>query len=288
MTCSVRSRRRSFARRLVTLALLAGAPALAQSPADPAAPDTIAGVTWLRVPVPGGRNLVAAVARPPGEGPYPVVVVLHGSHGFGREYVRLARDLARDAGVVAVAGCWFAGGAEAGRRFVARIACPEAPPMSVATNADARWADARAGVDALVEAARALPGVRRDRVALVGHSRGAGTALQYAHALAHERGIRAVALNSAGYPDDVVARAPSLGVPVLVIHGTADALVDGGSAFTAIARARAFEAALRAGGRDVEAMFIEGGGHNGLFASAAQYDASVARIASYLRRTLAP
>ena len=272
----------------MTLALLAGAPARAQSPAATAAPDTIAGVTWLRVPVSGGGNLIAAVARPTGDGPFPVAVVLHGSHGFAREYVRLARDLARDAGVVAVAGCWFAGGAEAGGRFVTRIACPEAPPMSVATSADARWADARAGVDALVEAARALPGVRRDRVALVGHSRGAGTALQYAHALADDRGIRAVALNSAGYPDDVVARAPSLGVPVLVIHGTADAPADGGSAFTAIARARAFEAALRAARKDVEAMFIDGGGHNGLFASAPQYDASVARIASFLRRTSGP
>jgi carboxymethylenebutenolidase len=268
--------------------LHAGAPAGAQSPAAAAPPDTISGVRWIRVAVEGGGSLTAAVARPDGDGPFPVVIVLHGSHGFAREYVRLARDLAHEARVVAVAGCWFTGGAEAGARFVTRIACPEAPPMSGATSIDARWADAREAVDALVEAARTLPGVRRDRVALVGHSRGGGTALQYAHALASKRGVRAVALNSTGYPDDVVARAPSLGVSVLVIHGTADAPADGGSALSAIARARAFEAALRGAGKDVEAMFIDGGGHNGLFASAAQYDASVARIAAFLRRTLAP
>lgn len=255
---------------------------------EPPGADTITGVAWIRVAVRGGGALAAAVARPAGAGPFPVVVVLHGSHGFAREYVRLARDLARDANVVAVAGCWFTGGAAAGARFVTPIACPEAPPMSVSISADARWADAREAVDALVGAARALPGVRSDRVALVGHSRGAGTALQYAQALGEARGVRAAVLNSAGYPDDVLARARAVGVPILIIHGTADAPGDGGSAYTAVGRARAFEAALRAARKDVDAVYVDGGGHDGLFASAAQYDASVTRIAAFLRRRLLP
>ena len=262
--------------------------AVAGATPAPAGADTLTGVTWIGVAVPGGGALAAAVARPRGAGPFPVVLVLHGSHGFAREYVRLARDLAREANVVAVAGCWFTGGAAAGARFVTPLACPEAPPMSVATSADARWADARPAVDALVGAARALPGVRADRVALVGHSRGGGTALQYAQALGDTRGVRATVLNSAGYPDDVVGRAPAVGVPLLMLHGTADAPADGGSAFTAVGRARAFEAALRAAGKDVEAVYVDGGTHNGLFASAAQYDASVARVAAFLRRRLEP
>ena len=264
----------------------------AHTPDDRAAPtgaDTSDGVTWLRVAAPDGHALAAAVARPAGAtAARPVLVVLHGTHGFAREYVRLARDLAREAQVIAVAGCWFAGGAGVGTRFVTPIACPGAPPLSTATGVDARWADARPAVDALVEAARALPGVRGDRVALVGHSRGAGTALQYARALGAARGVRAVVLNSAGYPDDVVARAPALGVAVLVVHGTADAPADGGSALTAIARARAFEAALRSAGRRVDTLYVDRAGHNGLFENPAQYDATVRRVAAFLRAELTP
>lgn len=52
--------------------------------------------------------MLAAVARPLGAGPFPVVVVLYGTHGFARQYIELAQDLARG-GVLAVAGCWFSG-----------------------------------------------------------------------------------------------------------------------------------------------------------------------------------
>ena len=40
-------------------------------------------------------------------------------------------------------------------------------------------------VDALVQATRALPGARVDRLALVGHSRGAGATQQYLLACGH-------------------------------------------------------------------------------------------------------
>src|SRR5262245_54418416 len=70
-------------------------PVITQSRAGTVAPagaDGLAGVEWVRVPAPGG-TLTAAVARPPGAGPFPVLVILHGTHGFAREYVRLAQDL---------------------------------------------------------------------------------------------------------------------------------------------------------------------------------------------------
>jgi len=283
---------RMFAGPLTLALLLGGSTVSAQEgvPRDaaftvaraPAGADSLAGVEWIRVPVRGGGTLTAAVARPTAgrtaaSGPLPVVVVLHGSHGFAREYVRLARDLAREAGVVAVAGCWFAEGGGAGARFVTPIPCPEAPPRPTAASAEAR-----AAVDALVGAARALPGVRGDRLALAGHSRGGGAALQYVLAVG---GVRAAVLNSAGYPPQVTARAPEVRVPLLLLHGIADGPADGGSEFTAIARARAFASALRDAGKDVEAQFFEGG-HNGLFESPSQYDASVRLMADFLRRRL--
>src|SRR5215813_8470403 len=89
----------------------------------PAGADGFAGIEWVRVPVPGGA-VTAAVARPPGEGPFPVLVILHGTHGFAREYVGLAQDLSREGGVVAVAGCWFKGGQGKGSKFVTPIECP--------------------------------------------------------------------------------------------------------------------------------------------------------------------
>jgi dienelactone hydrolase len=205
------------------------------------------------------------------------VLILHGSHGFAEEYVRLARDLARS-GVVAVAACWFEGGVGVGARFVKSLPCPDAPPIVRVTPA------ALDRIDALVAAVRALPGVRPDRVALFGHSRGGGAALMYALGAG---GVRALVLNSTGYPPEVVARAPDVAAPILLLHGTRDDPVDGGSALTAVDRARAFEAALRAAGKEVDATYFEAG-HNDLFASAAQYDATVRRIRAFLRQQLIP
>ncbi|HTK86403.1 MAG TPA: hypothetical protein VL329_01665, partial [Nitrospiraceae bacterium] len=50
----------------------------------------VTGVQWMQVSAPDVGVLVAAIARPSGNGPFPSVLVLHGSHGFAQEYVRLA------------------------------------------------------------------------------------------------------------------------------------------------------------------------------------------------------
>jgi dienelactone hydrolase len=104
--------------------------------------------------------MFAAVARPSG-GPFPVVLVLHGTHGFARQYVELAQDLAR-AGFLAVAGCWFSGaenpnnprgaaGSGAGVNAVsAPIPCPEVPPLGPGA-----YEEGLQYIDALVQAARA-------------------------------------------------------------------------------------------------------------------------------------
>ncbi len=66
-------------------------------------------VQWVKVAVPNEGTMLAAVARPAGVGQFPAVLILHGTHGFAREYVEFAEALARD-GFLAVAACWFTGG----------------------------------------------------------------------------------------------------------------------------------------------------------------------------------
>jgi hypothetical protein len=73
---------------------LAATPAAAQTPTSPPPGANGLPVEWIRVSAPSGAAIVAAIARPSGRGPFPTVLVLHGTHGFAREYVQLARELA--------------------------------------------------------------------------------------------------------------------------------------------------------------------------------------------------
>jgi dipeptidyl aminopeptidase/acylaminoacyl peptidase len=73
-----------------------------------------------------------------------------------------------------------------------------------------------------------------------------------------------------------------LRVPVLIMHGVADAPADGGSPRTAIAQARAFEAALRGFQKHVEVKYYEGGSHNEIFQNRVQYRDQVQRIAAFI------
>ena len=239
--------------------------------------DDALGVRWVQVQARGMGTLSAAVARPRGHGPFPAIVILHGSHGFAREYVDLARTFARS-GFVAIAGCWFSGRKGAGTRFITPIECPDAPPLSAASSDTAFQA-----VEALVRAAREQPQVRPDRVALFGHSRGGGAALHY---VLKGGVVHAPILNSAGYPEDVIERAAQITAPTLLLHGTADSPADGGSAMTSVERARLFEAALRRAGRSVESKYYPEGRHNGIFASVAQHEDELRRSAAFLRRHL--
>ena len=253
-----------------------GSPPLVSAAGAPAGAEMLP-VQWVKIAAPGIGVMLAAVARPAGSGPFPAVVLLHGSHGFAPQYVQLAEELARN-GLIAVAPCWFSGGSGAGSRFVAApIRCPEAPPMPMASSPEALRT-----VDALVQAVAALPGVRGDRVGLFGHSRGAGAALHYA--LGSSR-PGAVVLDSSGYPDpDVASR---INAPVLILHGSADGPSNAGTSFTAVQRARDFEKALRRAGKPVEARYYDGGEHNGIFTNPTQHDDEVKRIAAFLRRNLA-
>lgn len=244
-------------------------------PMEPPAGTADLGVRWMQVKVADLGVIPLAIAHPAGKGPFPTVIILHGSHGFAREYVQLARSFAKE-GVLAVAPCWFTGGGGAGGRFVTPIACTGPPAISTAVSPTAQKT-----VKALVAEVRALPDVRSDAIALFGHSRGAGTALNYAFGTGD---IAAAVLDSAGYTDDQIRRAAQLSVPILILHGSGDTSADGGSPFQTVAKARSFEAALRAAGKPVEAVYYENAGHNGIFTDAKQFEDSVRRAAAFIVR----
>ena len=252
-------------------------PSVSQAPAR-IAPDS---VSWLRVRTDSGV-ILAAVARPRGAGPFPALIILHGTHGFAEEYVQLARDMARR-GVLGVAACWFEGHRGQGTRYITPIECPGGPPF-VDTPGLERFRLARKSVNALVDAVRALPDVRENQVALFGHSRGGGAALDYV--LLHSGRVKAAVLNSAGYPPEVTTRASEVDVPILLMHGTADSPAGGGSPFTNVTMARTFEAALRNAGKAVEAVYFEGGGHETIFTARTQYEDALQRMTTFLRHRL--
>jgi dipeptidyl aminopeptidase/acylaminoacyl peptidase len=186
----------------------------------------------------------------------------------------LAQDLA-GGGVLALAACWFQGSAGSGVRFVTPIDCPEAPPLTNASSPEAMQT-----LDALVRAARTLPGARPDRIGLFGHSRGGGPILNY---VLQAGNAQAAVLNSAGYPDSLSTQVTA---PILILHGTADSPADGGVAVTNVQMARDFEAKLRSAGKPVEAMYYEGGRHNDIFSSSTQYRDEVQRMLAFLLRNL--
>jgi dienelactone hydrolase len=242
----------------------------------PAGTETLP-VKWVRVAVPNLGVMRAAVARPSGTGPFPAVLVLHGTHGFARQYVEWANDLARS-GFIAVAACWFSGGGGAGAYAVTPpIPCPETPPLG-----SGDYPEAVQFVGALAEATRALPGVRADRLALVGHSRGGGAVLQY---LLAGGNVQAAILHSSGYAVRPDTRAGEFNVPIHILHGTTEP-DGGGSANNHVALARDFETALRRHQKAVEARYYEGGGHNSFFTNSTQRDDELKRMIEFLHRHL--
>lgn len=109
---------------------------------------------------PERARLQAVVFKPPGNGPFPIVVVLHGSDGVHQGYVQWAPNFAR-AGFVTVVGCWF--GTSQGQYPCQAVPGLMAPNLQATKN-----------VVALIDAGRRVPGVSRDRVGLVGNSLGGG------------------------------------------------------------------------------------------------------------------
>lgn len=210
---------------------------------------------WIDIAMPPEYALRAIVARPSGAGPFPVVVILHGSGGFADAYARLAEQFAQ-AGFLALAGCWFPGNQYpgAGRRpspLGENIPCPSAPPFQ---GVQPR---ALAAVAALIDTARRLPDARADQLGLFGHSRGAQLAV-----LAVAQGIPAAAVvaSAGGWESSMRGDTPlaplanRIHTPLLLLHGSADPTV-------AVEQSERFERRLRELGKPVSAYYFSGAKH---------------------------
>lgn len=238
----------------------------------------VAGAQWYTIPMPGGRASRAAAFTPAGAGPFPVVLVLHGTEGLKTKHVQLAKDLA-SAGIVAVAACWYAGNyagtptnLDAPPQTTAPdgVACPGGPDFVASVTPAAVQ-----GLQTLVAAVRTLPGVRADRFAVVGHSRGSVAALTVAAATPGTGAVVA----AAGYPS--AATLITLSAPVLMIQGTNDIFFPNNAQ-----QARQFESAMKAAGKTVRSQYYDAAPHDLLFQ--AQWHAEAVTLASsFLKEQLA-
>lgn len=240
---------------------------------DPPPGTELFGAQWIEVPTARGARLLGAVYRPQVEESRPLVVLLHGNHGFMQQYVQLAKDLA-DAGFVTLAGCLFSN--HAADRTSPPIECPNAPMKREPR-------EQLPEVEALVAAGRGLPGVDAERTGLFGHSRGASAALWYAAVVGD---ARAIVLNSGGYSDALATAAQTVTVPLLMLHGTADSQRGGGGPNSTIQRAQALEAQVLASGGDISATYYPGADHIDFWRIPAQRADSFARIVAFYNERL--
>ncbi len=207
--------------------------------------------TWFTHPTPAGRTVTLGVVHSAAPGRHPAILVAPSAVGLNVDYLPYARRLAARGFDVAVS-CWFAPTITPELADVV-IPCPDAPVYGGIVDA------AVPEFDAVVEAAYEVFGTERE-LAVLGPSRGAAIAALRASAGRPEpvvlisgryEGIDPVV----GAGTDVVARASGFRAPVLVLHGTADAVIP-------VGEAQHLEAALRARGADVVARYYEGAGHN--------------------------
>lgn len=261
---------------IITLLLIAHLLHAQQSSSTKSIADSL---YWIKITTDSGV-IHAAVATPNGKGPFPAIIILHGTHGFAQEYVQLAKRFAAK-GFIGIAACWFSGRKGGGQRFITPIDFADAPPF-VDVDSD-RFRLARQSIDSLIGKISRLPNIQKGALALMGHSRGGGACLDYL--LTHPGKGQALILNSTGYPPRTSKRAAEeINVPVLVLHGTENNPADGGSAFSNIEMAHQFEAALKGANKDIEVKYYEGSGHNGLFTDPLRFDDTVERVSNFLRK----
>lgn len=126
-----------------------------------------------------GAALVGLMARPPGQGPFPTVLVMHNALGVGRHVREVAQRLAA-LGYLAVATDMYGGGAEnldqtaAGAAYALFL---EKPALL------------RERVAAWYERVAALPEVTTDRVAAIGYCFGGTCVLELARSGASARAV---------------------------------------------------------------------------------------------------
>jgi dienelactone hydrolase len=244
---------------------------------DAAAPPgvNVPGAHWIKIIGAGGvpaNEQIAAVFRPSGQGPFPLVVELHGSLGLKDVDVEFAAKLAA-AGFVTIAGCWQPSTVppdtftfyELTIRF---IACPNLSPGGSASGPLPGDLDA---IGALISAGRMQPGVRADSVGIYGMSAGASRGLDF---LAIRHDLRAAVLDSPGGGSDI----SPITTPLLILAGTADEY----ESFTA---EKNLVESLQQAGKPVEWHYYQAGRHTLILDPTYKADA-VQRIIDFFKRHL--
>lgn len=140
-----------------------------------AAPEGVhvPGAEWLKIEGAGGTSAnvqVAAVFRPEGPGPFPLVVLFHGANGLADALVSIAAQLTAGSFIVLV-GCWQY--TDPGSFFDQGVSYQKVPCL----HANARDLDA---AQALITVGQQLPGVKQHATGLFGFSAGGRLVLQYA------------------------------------------------------------------------------------------------------------
>jgi dienelactone hydrolase len=192
---------------------------------------------WYRFASGGGHSVELGVYLPaaPLTTPPIAVLALHGGNGLHRSLETLARGYAQQ-GFIGIAGCWF-DQPEAELTDDA-VSCSGGPVFRGTQPA------ATSDLDALLAAVALVPGVDPTRIAIVGHSYGAGAALMRAadrsvtEPIVSASGVLAREPNCCGtragdrYPTDAVS---AITGPVFVVHAYGDPITPVGQAVSFLA-----------------------------------------------------
>ena len=240
----------------------------------------------ISIEAPGGKTISAAVAWPEGPGPFPAIILLHGTSGYKQSDVTLAQDFAKS-GFVALTGCWFAGnpGATAPPDAIACSNGPAYKGVSVEATRDVR---------VLVDTAKRLEGVRASSIGLWGQSRGATMALVVASSSSDTPAVVATSaaytqlggsgpgcIGCTGTPELVqFPLVRELRSAVLILHATADETVP-------VQQARHYEGALKETGKTYDAYYYEGGSHSFVYAPPALRNDALQRAIAFYKKHLA-
>jgi dienelactone hydrolase len=201
----------------------------------------VPGAEWLKIEGAGGTSAnvqIAAVFRPKGPGPFPLVVSFHGADGLSDGLVSIAAQLTAG-GFIVLVGCWQYTGP--GSFLYQGVSYQNIPCLQ----ANARGSDA---AQALIEVGQQLPGVKKHAIGLFGVSAGGRLVLQYA---ASAPDVGAIVVDS-----PVGCALSKFTAPVLILGGTDD----GG-----FVSQQACEQVMKDLGISVESHFYDGGKHGVIF-----------------------
>jgi carboxymethylenebutenolidase len=200
--------------------------------------DRLDGVTNTTIPgANGGPDVRAYVATPQGDGPFPVVIMIHEFFGLNESIVGKA-DLLAGEGYLVIAPDTFRGSTTA---WI---------PRAIYEVISTRPEDVNADLDSVYAWLKSQPEVKTESIAIAGFCYGGRTSLTYS---LHNNQLAATVIfyGSPETDPEVLKRLPG---PVLGIFGGADQSIP-------VAQVNAFDAALTGAGVPHEITIYEGQPH---------------------------